>query len=206
MCRKVSCWSSNHTQQERDESKKKFGDRYPEYKAQSSYEQNFQRWITEYEGIDDDEDIAHYFEDLSIDADNDCMPGFESFYTESEQFHTSIGQLHSSESLTVVNTLADNAFKHQITLSDKTVSPITLTPYVFNSSTDSQYNDTEFKGLVINSSASTRSTGGIGQLKALQQLDTSVQLDKNAAGSTNFTFEIGNAASIGSINLDTSLN
>ena len=27
--RKMSCWSTNHTQQERDDSKKKFGDCYP---------------------------------------------------------------------------------------------------------------------------------------------------------------------------------
>ena len=204
-CGKVSFWSSNHTQQERDDSKKKFGDRYPEYKARPSYERNFQRWITEYEGIDDDEDIAHYFEDLSIDADNDCTLGSESFHMESEQFYISIGQLNNSESKSIINTLADNTFKHRITLSDETVLPTTLTPYVFNSSTDSRYNDTEFKGLLINSGASTRSTGGIGQLKALQQLDISVQLDKNTAGSANFTFGIGSAASIGSVNLETSL-
>ncbi len=33
VCGKVSCWSANHTQQECDNSKKKFGDRYPEYKT-----------------------------------------------------------------------------------------------------------------------------------------------------------------------------
>ena len=143
---------------------------------------------------------------MSINTQNDNTPKPELFYIESEQFQTSFGQLKGSESITVVNTLADNAFKHRITLSDETVSPITVpAPYVFNSSTDSRYNDSEFKGLLIDSGASTRSTGGIGQLKALQQLDTSVQLDKNTAGSANFTFGIGSAASIGSVDLDTPL-
>lgn len=136
VCGKVGCWSSNHTRQERDDSKKKFGDRYPKYKTQSTYERNFKRWITEYKGIDDNKDIAHYFDNLSIDADHDYTPGSGSFHTESEQFHTSIGQLDSAESKTVINTRADNAFKHQITLSDKIVSPTTLSLYVFNSSTD----------------------------------------------------------------------
>ena len=95
------------------------------------------------------------------------MPGSELFYMESEQFHILIGQLNNSESKTVINTLADNSFKHQITLSDKTVSPTTLVIYIFNSLTDSRYNDTEFKGLLIDLGASTRSTGGIGQLKVL---------------------------------------
>ena len=90
------------------------------------------------------------------------MPGFKSFYTESEQFHTSIGQLYNSKSQTIDNTSADNAFKHQIILSNETVLPTTLAPYIFNSSTDSQYNDTEFKWLIIDSGASTRSTGDIG--------------------------------------------
>ena len=47
--------------------------------------------------------------------------------------------------------------------------------------------------------------GGIGQLKALQQLDISVQLNNITAGSANFIFGIGSAASIGSVNLETPL-
>ena len=43
VCGKVSCWSTNHTQQEREESKKKFSDRYPEYKARPGYERTLQR-------------------------------------------------------------------------------------------------------------------------------------------------------------------
>lgn len=67
------------------------------------------------------------------------------------------------------------------------------------------YNNTKIKKLLIDSSASTRSTGGISQLKVLQQLDIFVQLDKNTAGLANFIFEVGNAASIRSINLATPL-
>lgn len=48
VCGKVSCWSTNHTQQEREELKKKFSDRYPEYKARPGYERTLQRWITDY--------------------------------------------------------------------------------------------------------------------------------------------------------------
>lgn len=112
VCGKVSCCSSNYTQKECDELKKKFSDRYPEFKTRPNYKQNFQHWITEYKGVDDNEDIAYYFENLLINIDNNCTPGIESFYTNFKQFHTSIGQLHNSKSLIVVNTLANNAFKH----------------------------------------------------------------------------------------------
>ena len=33
----IGCWSTNHTQQERNDSKKKFNDSYPQYKAQPGY-------------------------------------------------------------------------------------------------------------------------------------------------------------------------
>lgn len=65
------------------------------------------------------------------------MPEHESLYTELEQFHTFLGQLKGSESITVVNILVSNVFKYQITLNNKKVLPITIpTPYVFNLSTD----------------------------------------------------------------------
>lgn len=57
--------------------------------------------------------------------------------------------------------------------------------------------------MFIDLSASTQSTSGVGQLKALQQLDISVQLDKKIAGSANYTFEIGSTACIRSVILDT---
>lgn len=68
----------------------RFDDQYPKYKARPSYEQNLQSWITEYEGVDNDEDIVHYFGNLSINT-NDCKPEFELFYIVLEQFHISIG-------------------------------------------------------------------------------------------------------------------
>lgn len=79
-----------------------------------------------------------------------------------KQFHILIDQLQSFDLITVIYILTDIAFKHQITLSNKTILPITVsTFYVFNLSTDSQYNDSEFKGLFINLRASTQSTRSI---------------------------------------------
>lgn len=83
--------------------------------------------------------VTHDFGDLSINTYDDYMlkQTIESFYTESELFHISFGQLEGSKFITVVNILADNTFKYQIILSDETVLSIT-TPasYIFNLSTD----------------------------------------------------------------------
>lgn len=91
ICGKVSYWSTNHTQQKRDDLKKKFSDHYLEYRARPSYERILQGWIIDYERIEnDDERIAQYFGDLLIDTENDNIPEPESFYIESKLFHTSI--------------------------------------------------------------------------------------------------------------------
>lgn len=110
-----------------------------------------------------DQDIDQYFADLLIDIHNDCTPEFGSFYNKLKRFHTLFGQPKDFESKTVVINLADNVFKHQITLSDKTVpSMIVPVSYIFNLLTDLRYNDAEFKGLFIDSGISTLSMKNIG--------------------------------------------
>lgn len=54
ICEKVNCWSTNYTQQECEKLKKKFTDRYLKYKAQQDGKKALQYWITDYEGIKDD--------------------------------------------------------------------------------------------------------------------------------------------------------
>lgn len=81
--------------------------------------------------------------------------------------------------------------------------PPTPEPYMFSVSTKNRYDDSEFKRLLIDSGAATRSTGGIDQLRALQQLDNTIILDKNYAGSADFVFGIEKTSSIDVINLDT---
>ena len=83
---------STSQKQECEKLKKKFSDRYSEYKARPDYERTLQRWITDYDGIeDDDKRVAQYFGDLLIDMQNDNTPKLKLFYIESEQFHTSFG-------------------------------------------------------------------------------------------------------------------
>ena len=75
--------------------------------------------ITEYKDINNDNDIAYYFEDLLINTNNDCTLELKLFDTNSEQLNILIGQLDNIESLTIVNTLDNNVFKYWITLNDR---------------------------------------------------------------------------------------
>lgn len=64
-----------------------------------------------------------------------------------------------------------------------------------------QYNNSEFKELLIDSNVITRSKGNIGQLKTLQKF-FSVELNKKIASLTNFVFIIGNILFINIVNLN----
>ena len=121
----------------------------------------------------------------------------------SESFFTSFGELQNAEPTTTVQLLADKALEHRITFKDNTVAPVPPKPYCYNMFTESRYDESEFKGLLIDSGAAIRSTGGIGQLKALQQIDRSITLDESTAGSTSFVFGIGKSSSIGTVKLNT---
>ena len=198
VCDEERCWSTNHSSKEQEDSKKRWGDRHPKYKNRSGYERNLRQYIANYEGDDEDEDeIVHFFGDLSIEAKDPSLDA----EVATEMFHTSIGTLHAVESINAINMLTNKAFEHHITWSDNTIAPVSV-PYSFITSTDTRYDESEFKGLLIDSGAATRSTGGIGQLKALQKI-ISIKLDETTAGSANFVFGIGSTSSIGTVNLNT---
>lgn len=72
------------------------------------------RLSIEYKGVDNNKYIIQYFGELSINTQNDYIlkPIMKLFDTESKQCYTSLGQLEGFESIIIINTLADNAFKH----------------------------------------------------------------------------------------------
>ena len=132
-------------------------------------------------------------QDLSINTD-----------TTNELFLIYLGLFQNIESINTINTLVDNAFKHQITSADNIVPLINLMPYSFTTSSNIRCNNSEFKRLLIDPSTDTRSIDGVSQLKALQRI-LFVELDKTSAGSANFVFKIGSTLSIGIVNLNTLL-
>lgn len=82
-------------------------------------------------------------------------------------------------------------------------SPSRPAPYVYNSATSSRYDASEFKGILIDSGAAARSTGGAGQLQALQRVDSKINLDAPASESHDFIFGVTEARSKGTVRLDT---
>jgi hypothetical protein len=208
VCEKSDCWSSNHSQKKRDDSKKRFSDRHPQYKTRSGYDRRLEQYIADFEGIiisdSDDEDAAQYFGDLSPTSippviDDAKLIEFES----DELFLTSFGPINSAEFVLITSLLADKAFEHRITAKDD-IKISEIVPYIYTSITESRYDDREFKGILVNCGAARRSTAGIGQFTALQRLDDSIQLDKSTAGS-KIQFGIGSTSTMGTTKLNTPL-
>lgn len=100
-------------------------------------------------------------------------------------------------------TLADRAFTHSITRQDNTKGTPKPTLYLYNAITSFWYDNSEFKGILVDSRVATRSSGGLSQLEALQQLDSTIKLDKTSAGSADFIFEIGSTSAVGTVSLKT---
>lgn len=139
-------------------------------------------------------------EELSIDTFKNLLPNVDII---DELFFASINAIQNIKSTNTINFLANNAFKYEIIFADSIIAFIVPRPYSFTILTKLQYDKLEFKGLLIDTSTATRSTSGIGQLKALQKIISLVKLDKTIAESVNFIFEIRNTSSIDTVNLGT---
>ena len=154
--------------------------------------------------------MIQYFEELQIDLDfaSEISATFNVHEKDDEVFCISLGMLKNFDCILTTNLFTDHAAKHQIIDIDESETPNienSSISYAYISSTSFRYDDTEFKGLLIDSKAATRSTDGIGQLKALQKIDDTIQLDQSTAGSANFVFDIESIGSIESINISTSI-
>ena len=157
--------------------------------------------------------MTQYFEKLKIDLEfvSKVFATFnvQSIYDEDEMFCTSLSTLKNFDCILTTNLFTDHAAKHQITDIDKSENSSSIEnssiSYAYIFSTSFRYDDTKFKSLLIDSNATTRSTDDIEQLKVLQKIDDTIQLDQSTARSTNFVFDIENTGSIKSININTSI-
>ncbi len=220
VCDKHDCWSINHFEKKRDDSKKRFSDRHSEYKIRSEYDRRLKQYIADFEEIiddSDDEDATQYFDDLSSISsviDDAKLIEFES----DELFLTSLSELQNIEfvnsSLVIsslansfINSLANKAFEHRLIL--KNIINILINEFfdftfILISIIESRYDDREFKSILMNCDAARRSTAEIEQFTALQQLNDSIQLNKSIVES-KIQFDIDSISIMSTIELNISL-
>ncbi len=165
------------------------------------------QYIAEYESIinydSDDEYVAQYFDELAISSvlEIDIIKLIE--FESDELFLTSFDEFRDIESLT--NALADKTFQHRL-ISKNIINALINESFDFNytSITDSRYDDSEFKKILVNCDAADRSTEKMKQFKALQRISNNLALNKKTIESS-IKFEIDNTLILEFVELNTLL-
>ena len=205
VCEKIDCWFINHTFQERNDSIKKFKNKYFHLRIRSNFNRDVQHWIIEYEDEDANETIQ-FFNSLIID--------FETYNSESDwlenveindQFYISYEVLESFESSIVIEQFVNNSLLHWISKCDEIISSFSFTSYIYNVIFESRYESTEFKNIFIDTNAAIRSNAEFDQYETLKRFDDSIKIDHSTIESVDFIFEMNITSSIESINLHTSM-
>ncbi len=165
--------------------------------------------------MNDHDEMIQYFEEFSISF-SASTPAITSAvsstntsallteFESSELFLISVDELQNIEFVT--SSLTNRAFKHRL-ISKNCIIIIVLINKSFNfiSTTDSRYDDREFKGILVNCDAADRSTESIEQFKALERISNNdVKLNTKTIESS-IRFDIDNTLILEFIDLNTSL-
>ncbi len=211
VCEKFDCWSINHSEKKRKNSKKKFSNRHLEYKIRQEFDRRLNQYIADYESIindSNDEYAAQFFDELAINSAFETDVKLIEFESD-ELFLTSFDEqniefINSSFAIFLTSSLADKAFQHR--LISKNIINFLINEsfdFIYISTTDSRYDDIEFKGILMNCHAAARSTKKMRQFKALQRI-SNVIINKKIVESS-IKFEIDNTLILRFVDLNTSL-
>jgi hypothetical protein len=171
------------------------------------------QYIADYENIindSEDEYVTQYFDELAISPvlETDVkLIEFESdelFLTSFDEQNTEF--INSSLAISLTSSLADKAFQHRLTSKNITNALINESfDLSYISTTDSRYDDTELKGILMNCGAADRFIEGMRQFKALQKISNdNVALNKKTIESS-IKFGIDNILTLGFVELNTPL-
>jgi hypothetical protein len=161
--------------------------------------------IADYESIiidSNDEYAAQFFDELAISLEINTIKLTE-FETD-ELFLTTFDELKLRNTEFLTSSLADKAFQHRLISIDIINSLVNESfDFIYTSTTDSRYDDSEFKRILMNCDAADRSIENMSQFKALQRI-SDVVLNKKTIESS-IKFEIDNTLILRFIDLNISL-
>ena len=199
VCGIEGCWSTKHSQEERSKAYTRFRNSAKDYNSYSLDLEGYQCFLTCYEGVDgiaepEFDDAEQLLADMHMDDyDDDNEEGQQ----HNSQFFTSFGEVDATQTLTTLN--HQSAF-HAITKSD-----------MFNDAKpqedslaftfDDRYLDAKFQGIMPDTGAAGVSTAGAPQVRALQAIEPSIEIDTSTAGQHKIRFGKGEATSLGTVNV-----
>jgi hypothetical protein len=151
----------------------------------------FQQFITDYEGLEIDDDDTHEQSNHQQDSQQFVMT------SENNQFFTEFGTVNPNELITA---LYDNTVYHALTahLPDNSKAEDESESFV-----SSRYDNQIFYGILIDTGAAGVSTAGIQQVRSLQRRMPSISIDESTKGHHHIAFRAGDATSMGTITVPT---
>ncbi len=194
VCKKFDCWLINHSEKERDNSKKRFSNRHFEYEIRQEFDRRLNQYIAEYESTYDSDDkyAAQFFDELAISSafEIDIIKLIE--FKSDELFLISFDKLSISNIESITSALADKTFQHRLIF--KNITNVFINEscdFTYISITDSRYDDSQFKDILVNCDAADRLTENMNQFKALQKISNNIALNKKTI-EASIKFEIEN--------------
>jgi hypothetical protein len=167
VCEKSNCWSTRHSLDERKGAYNKFRQSATKVGNREVTTAYFQSFLAQYEGVEDLDSEINETEQLLIDMEIEDYS--------SDQYFTEFGEVDGTQTVTILN---DQSLFHSVTKSDIFNEPKKSSTFSF----DDRYSANVFHGIMPDTGAAEVSTAGESQVRSLQQLDSSVQIDYSTAG------------------------
>jgi hypothetical protein len=191
VCKKVGCWSTNHTEEERRQSIQRFN------RDKGFDDKKIHQCITEFEGLDPDtsKDYEQFINELHLidDDDEPTENHISSVFTTA-----SYGEVDGEKAIQMLECQSVMHAFSKLSVFPKILS----TEASVNAFLSSRYSTDVFMGIMIDTGAAVRSTAGQDQFHALQQIQD-IKLDKSRAGEAKIQFGIGATISLGTTDVVT---
>lgn len=207
VCKKPDCHSSNHTEGEIAQEKARYM-KARNAEGMRATEKSFRAHVAYVEGIESDSDeIQNQAEGDADHSDGSTSSDTSSRISEAEDAEDGSKPI-SRKMFTAVFTASEKEYdardvlehleerKAIHILGSMIKAPLTNEAYT------TQWTDQFFHGLLLDTGASNRNTGGINQLKALQRIQNA-KLDTSRAGGSRIRFGAGTRLSLGTVMVDT---
>jgi hypothetical protein len=166
------------------------------------------QYIADYESIINDSEneyVTQYFDELAISFVFEIDVKLIEFESD-ELFLITFDELKLRNIESLTSSLADKAFQHR--LISKNIINVFINQsfdFIYISITDSRYDDSEFKEILVDCDAADRSIENMRQFNALQRISNdNIALNKKTIDSS-IKFEIDNTLTLGFVDLNTSL-
>ncbi|KAI0998723.1 hypothetical protein K3495_g9476 [Podosphaera aphanis] len=185
ICKRFGCWSTNHSDDERNQAYRKF-------KSEKWDESKVRQYVIEFEGLDPDasKDYEQFINEIEYDMDDypdSTINNLSKIYV--TDLFGDLDGTHVIQELERQSTI--HIFQNSYQFAPDESPTMEVSTFLSD-----RYSSGIFMGIMIDTGAANCSTAGYEKFTALQK-SLNVKLDKSKAGETKVQFWIGNISSLG---------